>query len=57
MGGFAEYHVMCDARSVHKYVSIYGSGSDKAIRQSTPQEKSGIFLVGTPNPRPYSPLP
>ena len=55
MGGFAEYHVMCDARSVHKCVSIYGRGSDKAIRQSTPQEKSKIFPVGTPNARSYFP--
>ena len=30
---------------------------DAAIRQSTPQEKSGIFLVGTPSTRSYSPLP
>ena len=33
MGGFAEYHVMCDVRSLLKQVSIYGRGSDKAIRR------------------------
>ena len=30
---------------------------DAVMRQSTPQEKSKIFLVGTPNSRSYSPLP
>ena len=31
MGGFAEYHVMCDARSLLKYVSTMTAALTKQI--------------------------